>query len=118
MTLTDQVYAQALVLCGGLEERQEALLKILTAGACSSLAARLRDGLTPEDCKADFIAAACLYALSALSEVKDAGEAEAFTAGDVTVKRRSRDAASNCLRSQAELMIAPYLKDRFSFRGV
>lgn len=118
MTLTEQVYAQALVLAGGLDSQQEALLNILVSGTCASLSARLRDGLTPEDCKADFIASACLYALSALSGVKDAEEAEQFTAGDVTVKRRSRDAASNCLRSQAELMIAPYLKDRFAFLGV
>ena len=43
---------------------------------------------------------------------------EQISAGDFTIKKGSRDAASNCLRSQAELMIAPYLKDRFSFKGV
>ena len=43
---------------------------------------------------------------------------EVFQAGDLSIRRRSMDAASNCLRNQAELMIAPYLKDRFSFMGV
>ena len=118
MILTDQVYAQAMLLAGGLEKQQEQLLKVLVTGICGSLSARLRQGLTPDDCRADFIAAASLYALSALTEVKDAGETEQFTAGDITLRRRSADAASNCLRSQAELMIAPYLQDRFSFRGV
>ena len=41
-----------------------------------------------------------------------------FTAGDLTIRKGSRAAAANCLRTQAELMMAPYLKDRFSFRGV
>ena len=118
MILKEQVFAHALLLAGGLEKQQEELLKVLVTGTCSSLAARLRQGLTPDDCRADFIAAASLYALSALAEVKDAGEAEQFTAGDITLRRRSTDAASNCLRSQAELMIAPYLRDRFTFLGV
>jgi hypothetical protein len=45
---------------------------------------------------------------------------EEFKAGDLTVKQNghSRDAASRCLHHQAELMIMPYLKDRFSFTGV
>ena len=67
MTLTEQIYAQALLLAGELEQRQTELLKVLCQGANNALAGRLRDGLTPEDCKADFIAAASLFALSALS---------------------------------------------------
>ncbi len=118
MTLTDQVYAQALLLSGGLEARQEALLKLLCQGTCNSLAARLRQGLTPEDCKADFVAAASLYALAGLSGVKDMDQMEQVTVGDLTMKRKDPNAAANCLRYQAELIIAPYLKDRFSFKGV
>lgn len=118
MMLMDQVLAQALLLAGELDDRQTELLRILCTASASSLAARLREGLTPEDCKADFIAAASLFALAALGSVADADQAEQFRIGDVTVYPGKRDAASNCLRSQAELMIAPYLKDRFSFRGV
>ena len=85
-----------------------------------ALTTRLREGLTPDDCKADFIAAASLFALAALNGVKDRGDLEQITAGDLTVRRATGydDAASKCLRNQAELMIAPYLKDRFSFLGV
>ena len=94
------------------------LLKLLCRGAASSLEARLREGLTAEDCKADFVAAASLYALAALSGTSDLDRMEEITAGDVTLKRSGSDAAANCLRYQAELMIGPYLKDRFTFRGV
>ena len=88
------------------------------AAATATLTARLKKGLRPEDCKADFVAAASLFALSALSVADEESAVEMFQAGDLSVRRRSRDAASNCLRNQAELMIAPYLKDRFSFMGV
>lgn len=118
MTLKEQVLAQAMLLAGELDTRQTELLGALCTAATASLAARLREGLTPQDCKADFIAAASLFALAAMGSVDDVEQVEQFRIGDVTVHRGSRDAASNCLRSQAELMIAPYLKDRFTFRGV
>jgi hypothetical protein len=56
-----------------------------------------------------------LYALAALSGQTDM---ERIVAGDVTLQRSSSDAAANCLRYQAEVIIAPYLKDRFCFKGV
>ena len=68
--------------------------------------------------QADFIAAASLYALAALSDTEGMDGVEQMTAGDVTLRRSGNDAAANCLRYQAELMIGPYLKDRFCFRGV
>lgn len=119
MTLTEQVFAQAALLAGELDGRQTNLLRLLCGASASSLAARLREGLTPEDCKADFIAAASLLALAQLNGVDDA-QVEEFKAGDLTVKlgSKNRDAASQCLQRQAELMIAPYLRDGFSFRGV
>lgn len=118
MNLTEQVYAQALLMAGNLEPKTDALLQVLCRGACASLAARLRSGITPEDCKADFIAAASLFALAALSEAEQAAQPESFTAGDVTVRKGSGGAAANCLRYQANLMIMPYLKDGFAFLGV
>ena len=118
MTLTEQTYAQALLLAGELTEHQQLLLHTLCTGKVSLLTARLREGLKPEDCKADFVAAASLLALADLSCIGEDARMEQITAGDFTIKKGSRDAASNCLRAQAELMIAPYLKDRFSFRGV
>lgn len=118
MTLKEQVYAQAALLAGDLDCRQQDLLSILCAASTSTLAARLREGLTPEDCKADFIASASLFALAALNSIDSSVDVSEFKAGDLTVKRSGTDAASRCLQNQAELMIAPYLKDRFHFAGV
>ena len=118
MMLTDQVFAQAILLAGTLEEEQEQMLRMLCRAACSSLQARLREGLQPEDCKADFVAATSLFALAAMAGAGHRDGLKEFTVGDVTMRRASGDTASNCLFSQAELIIAPYLKDRFCFRGV
>ena len=120
MILGEQVYAQALLLAGQLDDRQSQLLQVLCTAAAASLESRLRDGITPEDCKADFIAAASLYALASLGDVADTVQVEEFKAGDLSVRQSSerRDTASNCLQRQAEMIILPYLKDRFSFVGV
>lgn len=118
MTLSEQIYAQALVLTQDAQDEDLPLLEVLCRCAESSLRQNLRDGITPEDCKADFIAAASLYALAALSEMDEMSQMQEFKAGDMTLRRGSTDSAACCLRFQAELMIKPYLKDRFSFAGV
>ena len=118
MTLKEQVFAQAALLAGQLEGSRLEMLDVLCTASVAALTARLRPGLTPEDCKADFVAAASLYALAALNEVGDTDRLEEISAGDLTLRKSSADAAANCLRNQAEIMIVPYLKDRFSFRGV
>ena len=115
MMLTEQVYAQACLLTDALDEQEQQLLRLLSRSAVNHLSARLRDGLTPEDLKADFIAAASLYALAAMSGSRDLGE---MKLGDVTIKRSGVDTASQCLHNQAALIMAPYVKDSFCFRGV
>ena len=120
MMLTEQVYAQAAVLAGEVDARQQALLKVLCGAAVSSLASRLREGLTPEDCRGDFITAASLHALAALGSAAAEGLVEEFKAGDLTVRQgtAAMDAAARCLQMQAETLMGPYLKDRFAFLGV
>ena len=120
MSLRDQVLAQAMLLAGQLTDRQLLVLSALCTATTASLNARLREGLTAEDCKADFIASASLMALAALAGVSGDVPVEQITAGDFTIRKGTinYDAASNCLRNQAELMMAPYLKDNFTFRGV
>ena len=71
--MTDLVYAQAALLAGQLDAQQTELLKLLCQAAVSCLEARLREGITPEACKADFVAAASLYALSGLREAGGSG---------------------------------------------
>lgn len=118
MMLTEQIFAQAALLAGPLTEQQTELLKVLVQAAASGLRNRLRDGLAEEDCKADFVAAASLYALAALNEAGRSGGLEEFRAGDLTVKRSGMDTSSRCLQRQADLIIQPFLKDSFSFVGV
>lgn len=117
MTLREQAYAQAVILAGELTEQQLNLLSVLCESNYLSLRARLRQGLTEHDCKADLVAAVSLLALADLSCVKNA-ESQQITAGDFSIRKENGGAAANCLRAQAELMIAPYLQDRFSFLGV
>ena len=117
MTLAEQVYAQALLMAGDTVSIPEALLKTLCQSATVGLKARLREGLTPDDCKAEFVAAASLYALAAASEVDEMADFSHLQVGDVTMKRGG-GAAAACLRNQARLMIWPYLREQFCFRGV
>ena len=117
MTLAEQVYAQALLLTGNDGNVNAALLELFCQSATNSLTNQLREGFSPDDCKADFIAAASLYALAALSETEDLAEYTHIQVGDVTMKRGG-GAAAACLRNQARLMISPYLADDFAFLGV
>lgn len=116
MSLTEQIYAQALLMAGKLSREQDELLRMLCRVAKTNLEGRLRSGLTPEDLRADFIAAGSLLALAALSESDDSPER--FTAGELTVQRSEPSAAAKCLRGQAELLMMPYVRDSFAFLGV
>ena len=120
MSLIEQIQAHALLLAGGMGDHQTRILNALCHSAASTLENRLRDGLTPEDCKADFIAAASLLALAAMTTYMGEEFSENISVADFSIKTVTgyNDAASNCLKTQAELMIAPYLKDRFTFLGV
>ena len=118
MTLTEQIYAQAVLLSGVEEGQQKQLLELFCRSAQVHLSARLREGLTPEDCKADFVAAGALYALAALSETDPVATMERVQVGDVTLVPGGASAASRCLRKQADLMMMPYCADAFSFWGV
>ncbi len=118
MTLKDQVLTDATLLSMELGYENREMLDALCTASTASLSARLREGLTPEDCKTEFITAASLLALAALNSVSSGLGLEQIVAGDLTLRRSSADAASRCLQTQAEMLIAPYLKDRFAFQGV
>ena len=55
-------------------------------------------------------------ALAALGETEDVPES--FTVGEVSLHPGKRNAASQCLRNQAEMMMAPWTAGRFLFQGV
>ena len=118
--MTGQVYRHAVQLSGQPNAPQEQVLEALCRASVSTLNARLRDGLMPDDCGDDFITAAALMALAAMGMVSEDAPVAQITAGDFTVKKTpvSREAASACLMQQAERIMAPYVKDRFAFMGV
>lgn len=118
MTLVEQTLAQALLLAGQMEEPQELLLELFCGSAVTNMSARLREGLTPDDCRAAFVAAGALYALAALTETDAVAGLQRVQIGDVTLVSGGTSAASRCLRKQADLIISPYCVDSFSFRGV
>ena len=118
MNLTEQICTQALLLSRDVEDEDHALLRVLCRAAEVSLLGKLREGVSPADCKADFIAAASMYALAALSDMDEMKAMEQIQAGDLTLRRASDNAAACCLRYQAELIMMPYLKDNFVFTGV
>ena len=118
MSLTEQIQAQALVLTQDSTDVNLPMLEVFCRSAENSLRQKLREGITPEDCKADFIAAASLLALAALSETDELAQVEQISAADMTLRRGSPDSAACCLRYQAELIMKPYLQDKFVFMGV
>ena len=118
MSLIEQIQAQALVLTQDSTDVNLPMLEVFCRSAENSLRQKLREGITPEDCKADFIAAASLLALAALSETDELAQVEQISAADMTLRRGSPDSAACCLRYQAELIMKPYLQDKFVFMGV
>ena len=118
MILTEQIVAQAKILTRDLEERDLPMLEVLCRAAETTLKAKLRDGIRPEDCIADFVAAAALFAVAAMTELDEVAQMEMITAGDLTLRRKSSDASACCLRYQAELLMTPYMADSFAFLGV
>ena len=101
-----------------LPKENEVLLEAICRSVVVSLQNRLRNGLTPEDCQTEFVTAAGMYALAAMSGVRELGDVEQFTAGDLTIRKATGDAAANCLRTQADMLMAPYVKSPMAFMGV
>ena len=111
MTIADQVLNQVELLTGELDDTGRERLRLLCTAAVRALTAQLRDGLSPEDIREDFVAAASLYALSRWGRGEEIQE---FRAGDLTVKKGQ--AAE--LEGEALALLAPYLKQGFAFLGV
>lgn len=117
MRLHDLVLNQAELLTGKLEAESRELLRLQCNGAVSILTNQLR--IDPEQCREEFVAAACLYALSDWYQGKPGEDFQEFRAGDLTVKPGARSAGNpQSLKQQALAILRPYLKDGFRFMGV
>ena len=118
MIITERIVAQARTLMRDLADQELSMLELLCRSAEVTLMSKLRPGIQVEDCIADFVAAAALFAVAAMTELDEVTQLEMVTMGDLTLRRKSNDAAACCLRYQAELLMSPYMADTFAFVGV
>ncbi|MBQ3405393.1 MAG: hypothetical protein IJG63_08275 [Oscillospiraceae bacterium] len=119
MAIADEVYEIAASLTGSDSEH----LADLCSAALAELTGRLRAGVSQEDCREALVQAAALLTMSMHSAAAmGADGVESYSAGDVSVKRKSSaelSAYARGLREQAEMIMAPYTDDRgFAFKGV
>ena len=105
-------------MTGDGEGQEEALLCACCA-AREQLNAALREGVTEQDCADTFALAGAWLALAAMDTGGAAGQAESFTAGEVSVRVGDTQQNARTLRKQAWELMAPWVKDRgFLFYGV
>ena len=114
--MTEQVIELVQALGGAGQD--EELLNTLCAAACQTLDRRLRDGLTPEDCRGAYPLAAAWLAMDWLRGGGGMDGITALSAGDISV-RRDGSGGSGRLAERALAVMAPFLRDEdFAFRGV
>ncbi|MBE6932481.1 MAG: hypothetical protein E7464_03745 [Ruminococcaceae bacterium] len=117
MTRLEDIVSTATVFAGPIDAQQRSVLERLCAAADAAMLQRLREDLSPEECYDSFVCACAWLSLARLGSVQEAAGVESFTAGSISVQHSG--GASNCLAMQAEVMMAPYLKDAgFHFQGV
>ena len=111
MARLEDIVSTARVFAGTLEPEQERVLGILCAAAEQQLASRLLPDIPEERYQESFVCAAAWLALAALGEGRQADGVTGFTAGDLSIQRGGASGAGYCLRLQAQLLMAPYLRD-------
>lgn len=99
-------------------EEEQAILETLCSTAEAELTARLREGITPDDCGSVYMFSAALLAASEMLLLRSADGVEQFTAGEVNV-RQSGEKTAAALRQQAAALMRTYCSDGdFAFLGV
>lgn len=119
MELTDEIVQMAAVLAPA--QTDEAMLKSLCRAAQQLIEARLRPGVTSQQCHDSFVCAAACLAVSFLPEQVLSG-VRSFTVGDVSVtaEQSAATGAAAFLRTQADVLMTPYCSagGGFAFLGV
>lgn len=116
MTQRIMELARTLGVVSGCEEE---LLGTLCGAAQQELTGMLRDGVKPEDCPEVFALAGAWLALAGLEVSRSAGQAQSFSAGDVTVHSGNSGEKARQLREQAKRLMAGWTGDNsFLFYGV
>ena len=114
MTRQDRIRNLAYELLGSMEEEQTTLLSALCLGVDQELSARLRPGITPEDCLDAFVLAGALLCVSALNQISTANISD-FTAGTLKIAFGSDHSP---LANLAYRTMEPWLADGLVFLGV
>ena len=119
MTLLEEIYeAAAQAAPSGADEE---LLQRLCRISAAQWQARLKAGVTPEDCREVFICAAAGYFTQ---QSAASWNIESFTVGDVSVKTASGEKTAQQtpvqrLTQQAQLLMRPFCRaEDFAFVGV
>lgn len=108
------------VTIGQVQKEESDTLRRLCQVAHDELTAKLREGVTAQDCRATFVIAAAWIALAGLCISREDEGITSWSAGDVSVqKSRDRGNLPEVYCAQAERLMAPYVKDNgFAFLGV
>ncbi|MCI8910043.1 MAG: hypothetical protein HFG09_05120 [Oscillibacter sp.] len=118
--MDEEILELAMAVSGAAEE-ERALLARLCPAARRRWEARLRQGVTAEDCGEALLCAAALTAAADFSACRGgSGQVESFTVGEVSVRTGGAGSSpSGELRETAEELMAPYTAmEGFCFRGV
>ncbi|MGI6014576.1 MAG: hypothetical protein ACOX7K_09955 [Oscillospiraceae bacterium] len=123
MTYLDEIYGCVESLLGcKITDQQVTIVRTVCEAAGSELLARMKQGVDLKTIKPMFISAAGILALSMYIQLENADEIATFSAGNLSVSKRTHNqvsASAHTLRKQAETMLAAYLVDNgFDFRGV
>lgn len=118
MSYTDEIFSMAQVFTGELSEGEQGVLRTVCEAAQAELTARLRPDVSPEDCGKSLISAACWLAIAIFSAGRQPAEISSFTAGELSLTFGASGTGAECLRTQAELIMSPYISGGFSVKGV
>ena len=109
--MKERILELALAAAGG--EADRTLLESLCLAAEGAWLARLREGVTAEDCGEALPCAAAFTAAADLTAGTGGGGVASFSAGDVSVRIRDggeRHRAAESLRQAAQRLMEPYVR--------
>ena len=107
MTILEEILTVAQCFSDrGWTEGERSVMTTLCQAALDRWESRLREGLSPQDCRGPFVTACAWSALGAMQGGWEAGAPASFTAGDLTVRLGGgTDAAARSLEAQAAALL-------------
>lgn len=115
----EEILALAKTLCSGAEESR---LERLCEACEAEVAAKLRAGVSTEQCEAAFICAAAWLAAAYYESAEGSDGIVSLRAGEMSVTAAGADRRSarcDLLRRSARALMEPYCRETaFSFQGV